>query len=787
MLNPKLQALSQRHQSPLILCPSVAEAQALSSELRLTRARVFDLSSWTAQLCQGWQTELQLLTPFQSAALWYYCNNQLYPDIFAHTLGWRRLLADLEAWPLIQGWGLSLDSESWQLYPASRGFHQRTRCYQKLLAQGQLLDPSGALPSALRELELRPDWRPDSDAIIFAGFSHFDHKQRQLYRLLRQRGARVYVLAQPYQPQLERVALVACASEPQQWQLALRYRRQHPQLQILHANRRWSEEANPTSAGLPGLLRLLALATGDHSPSDFCNLLFASGLSPVSERLAVAQAERNLAEANRNYLSMASLVAGDYCSESPALHANLSRLSALAAGSERSLNLWLQALDRGLNLSSALQPRWRQVLAELSAFTRLARRRVSYQATVDLLRLWCCYHLDASVGDLRRSRTAGRASDGGVCWLLALEQIAASANSQLPAIPRALPALKPAAARRLLLQLVSTYDRLLVSTSGPAPAWVQALGLKPTTPAAFQPTQRSQPPSLDFAAAAPPYSRAEPEPRGLNRIVEGQQNCPFQSFSVNRLGLSAAAPSSNLQPDAMLRGQALHSVLEQLAQTRIGDRLQAEPTQLAELIRASLQPQLRLFPHCDSAWLEREQARMHSVLDALLALEAERPDYQIEQSEVVSDFELEGFSFQLRVDRVDRLANGKSLLLDYKTGAYLPSTNSLLPETFSHPQVGIYAVAQRHDGVALLQLNPRQLAYAGLGADHTKPASQAGDYREYNQHIWDEHLRAWRERITELLQEYLAGAAAVRPRGAQICRRCQLQPLCRVADLRANN
>src|SRR5712664_3798915 len=72
-------------------------------------------------------------------------------------------------------------------------------------------------------------------------------------------------------------------------------------------------------------------------------------------------------------------------------------------------------------------------------------------------------------------------------------------------------------------------------------------------------------------------------------------------------------------------------------------------------------------------WRQRERERMAGVLRKWLDIERQREPFEVEQLELGRQAARHaGLEFSVRIDRVDRLADGARVLIDYKTGVVAP-------------------------------------------------------------------------------------------------------------------
>ena len=132
----------------------------------------------------------------------------------------------------------------------------------------------------------------------------------------------------------------------------------------------------------------------------------------------------------------------------------------------------------------------------------------------------------------------------------------------------------------------------------------------------------------------------------------------------------------------------------------------------------------------------------------------------------------------LRLDRVDLLATGERIVIDYKTGrAVIPS---LLGDRPDEPQLPLYLTVAEPDAaaVAFAQVRAGDVRFVGLARKAgllpgTKPPVVG----------WDEQRAAWRVELERLAGAFAAGNADVDPkRLGETCRLCTLQPLCRIHE-----
>jgi RecB family exonuclease len=179
----------------------------------------------------------------------------------------------------------------------------------------------------------------------------------------------------------------------------------------------------------------------------------------------------------------------------------------------------------------------------------------------------------------------------------------------------------------------------------------------------------------------------------------------------------------------------------------------------------------------EAQWLERRALE-------LLAADLARPPFEVEHIETAHEVALGGLSLDLRVDRVDRLADGSSAVIDYKTGGNAQPRN-WLDERPLQPQLPVYVEAygaQRVSAVVFGRVRAGETGFAGLARDPAAFPGCKAPPREYAH--WDDLLAAWHRRLEALAHEFATGDARLAPNPPVACRYCHLPSLCRIGEAR---
>ncbi len=284
---------------------------------------------------------------------------------------------------------------------------------------------------------------------------------------------------------------------------------------------------------------------------------------------------------------------------------------------------------------------------------------------------------------------------------------------------------------------------------------------------------------------APPLA-ADERTRGV-ATLRAQSRCPFRGFAESRLRcepLDRPAPGF----DARERGILLHAALEHIWR-ELGGRaalLALAPAALAELIAAGVAAGIERAAarrNPGARWRRRELERTLRLLARWLELESQRSDFVVERIEQGAQVaRLAGLEFSCRLDRVDRLADGGRVLIDYKTGSTSPDWRGERPD---NPQLPLYAplAGEGLVAVAYAQVNAANCRFV-QESERDGVLSPAQRRSELEGEPDFAHLMAlWTGRLERIAAGFRAGFAAVDP-APRACDSCSLQALCRIETAR---
>ena len=297
-----------------------------------------------------------------------------------------------------------------------------------------------------------------------------------------------------------------------------------------------------------------------------------------------------------------------------------------------------------------------------------------------------------------------------------------------------------------------------------------------------------------------------PDVRGGTAIIENHSACPFRSYAIHRLN---ARENEYRQPglDAMGRGALVHRILEKIwQQVKTLENLRAmEPIRLERFIveviddcsrsglnqsglgRGFLKVQTRWLTNLMRQWFDTELAR--------------NQDFQVAETEKKYLLKLGGLELFIKVDRIDRLADGSCVVIDYKTGM-TNSVSTWIGDRPEHPQLPLYALAITRDSgnndiiecMAYGRVRHADCGYQGISIKHEFDAKTGGarvvplSQARINgvSLSWSDLLADWNTRLEQIAQSFSEGRAEVNPRDGTVCKNCNLTGLCRRHEFNEN-
>lgn len=299
-------------------------------------------------------------------------------------------------------------------------------------------------------------------------------------------------------------------------------------------------------------------------------------------------------------------------------------------------------------------------------------------------------------------------------------------------------------------------------------------------------------------ALAPPVGEGE-KVAGGSWLLRAQAICPAWAYYQFRLGGEAMeAPVEGLDPAA--RGTLVHGALEAFwTAVRSSQALAAlsdsvRQSVIAEAISTALQSyELDHRLTLPARFRELEAARLSQLLEVWLAVEGKRGlDFEVLACEHPAEVEIEEIRVKMVVDRIDQLADGRQVIIDYKTGAAVDIKN-WADARITEPQLPIYAalVADEVTAVVFAKVLLDKPGFAGV-ADEKDILPGVQGVGDEKQKIFDPAefpdwiavVMHWRERLHAVAREVRAGQAGVMFADEKSLQYCEVKPLLRLAERR---
>ena len=279
--------------------------------------------------------------------------------------------------------------------------------------------------------------------------------------------------------------------------------------------------------------------------------------------------------------------------------------------------------------------------------------------------------------------------------------------------------------------------------------------------------------------AAPPFEKAAAP--GGTRVFQLQAQCPFRAFAELRLAAQPLdQPAPGLSP--MQRGTLVHRALETLW-GRLKSHAQlclSAPDEIEETVREAVAGAMASIERLrgerlPEAFAAIEQERLEDLLGKWLELEKRRAPFTVLESERTRTAEAGGVRCEVKIDRVDRLEDGRDVIVDYKSGH--PTVSSWAGDRPDEPQLPLYAVSHPGQVAAVVfgRIGAREVGFRGYATDDgLVPGATQRDVGA--------EIEKWREVLGRLGAGFRAGVATVDPKDAAACRHCPLLALCRFSE-----
>lgn len=280
--------------------------------------------------------------------------------------------------------------------------------------------------------------------------------------------------------------------------------------------------------------------------------------------------------------------------------------------------------------------------------------------------------------------------------------------------------------------------------------------------------------------------------RGGIALIDAQARNPLWAFARFRLGASEL-PDYAILTDHSVRGNFLHRAMEVfwkmldgqdalgelILEGRLDALIEQVTEQAADDCLMQYSPVLR----------ELEVMRAQQILVRWLDLEMRREPFDVLAVEKRERWAYGNLELSLQLDRVDRQADGRLAVIDYKSGANPPDPRqSWQRERPVDLQLPLYAAVLGTDGevAALIQasLHARKTDTAGLsdGDCGLAGVSHFTDCAAFDGLSWPQVLQRWQGAIQAFAAEFANGHAANVSAHADDLKYCDVLPFLRLNE-----
>ncbi len=274
---------------------------------------------------------------------------------------------------------------------------------------------------------------------------------------------------------------------------------------------------------------------------------------------------------------------------------------------------------------------------------------------------------------------------------------------------------------------------------------------------------------------------------GGTSIFKDIAACPFRSVAKHCLH-AEGLNRSDIGLSASERGNLVHRVMQLFWQSmkhsehlrRISETVLHE--RIYEAIDKAIASQSKYFPETFSKrFTEIERQRLFKLMNTWLLIERDRESFTVKATEKGHHVIFNGITLHMRIDRIDELADGRLVIIDYKTGKV--TVNAWSGERPDDPQLPLYRVTSEGDIAALVfaKIRAGECAYVGVSEEE----GLLPGVKTHKEITWEEQREEWEGVLKNLARDFLAGKAIVDPK-PYACQYCDLESFCRIDEKTEN-
>ncbi|WP_428240955.1 PD-(D/E)XK nuclease family protein [Gynuella sp.] len=280
---------------------------------------------------------------------------------------------------------------------------------------------------------------------------------------------------------------------------------------------------------------------------------------------------------------------------------------------------------------------------------------------------------------------------------------------------------------------------------------------------------------------------------GGTHFLKDYIGCPFKAWAKHIMK-SEAPPDPVIGLDYQDRGILLHDIMEQLWR-QIRDQqtlLEYDPEELFQLVAGLIGRRVNRYSVLSRRYIspihrDLEVKRLCKILMLWLEIEKQRPPFKVIFNESSQQYDIGTLTLNIRFDRIDKLADGSLMVVDYKTGE--TNVNAWLNNgRVNDPQVPIYSLVfqQEVKVAAFASLKTGHMELIGVKDNHVneietiKPVTQAFSKEIPSPENFQQLVELWHTILSRVAEEIPSQPIVARPTSPTVCRQCDQQPFCRI-------
>jgi exodeoxyribonuclease-5 len=243
--------------------------------------------------------------------------------------------------------------------------------------------------------------------------------------------------------------------------------------------------------------------------------------------------------------------------------------------------------------------------------------------------------------------------------------------------------------------------------------------------------------------------------KGAINIINYQSKFPLIAFLIGQLSCEYIKPLSK-GISSSDRGIITHRALELIySGIKRFSGFKPRDNYIRECIIKSLDGFFGKTSTSLRILYDLEYNRIKAIADLLLITDANRSDFSIQSVEEDNSLMLSGVAINCRSDRIDKLDDGKHIIIDYKTGAS-SNINSWFKDRPHDIQLPLYALIDRERVDALINVNlkPNDIQYKGISK---KEIDIPNIKKILTNDEWDLVVSSWEDNINLLVNEFVNG------------------------------